>query len=65
MPASVPRGTHGSIRYGIADDVLIYGIGDILDEVRQNHDINMTQLLERCRAKSIKLNHGGNMGRRP
>ena len=40
----------------IADDVLIYGIGDTLDEAGQDHDRNLTQLLERCRTKSIKLN---------
>ena len=40
----------------IADDVLFYGIGDTLGEARQDRDRNLTQLLERCRTKSIKLN---------
>ena len=40
----------------IADDILIYGIGDTLDEARQDHDKNLSLLLERCRQKSIKLN---------
>ena len=40
----------------IADDILIYGIGDILDEARQDHDKNLSLLLERCRQKCVKLN---------
>ena len=40
----------------IADDILIYGIGDTLDEARQDHDKNLSLLLECCRQKSIKLN---------
>lgn len=40
----------------IADDILIYGIGDTLDEARQDHDKNLSLLLERCRQKSVKLN---------
>ena len=40
----------------IADDILIYGVGDTLDEARQDHDKNLSLLLERCRQKSIKLN---------
>ena len=39
----------------IADDILIYGIDDTLDEARQDHDKNLSLLLERCRQKSIKL----------
>ena len=40
----------------IADDILIYGTGDTLDEARQYHDKNLSLLLECCRQKSIKLN---------
>ena len=40
----------------IADDILIYGIGDTLDDARQDHDKNLSLLLERCRQKSVKLN---------
>ena len=41
----------------IADDVLLYGVGESLEEATVDHDRNLTQLLERCKAKSIKLNH--------
>ena len=40
----------------IADDILMYGVGDTLDEVTQDHDKNLTALLERCKEKSIWLN---------
>ena len=40
----------------IADDILIYVIGDTLHEARQDHDKNLSLLLERCRQKSVKLN---------
>ena len=40
----------------IADDILIYGVGDTLDEATQDHDKNLTSLLERCKEKSIRLN---------
>ena len=40
----------------IANDLLIYGIGDTLDDARQDHDKNLSLLLERCRQKSVKLN---------
>ena len=47
----------------IADDILIYGIGDTLDDARQDHDKNLSLLLERCRQKSVKLNrHSGAEG---
>ena len=40
----------------IADDVLIYGVGDTLDEATKDHDKNLTSLLKRCEEKSIRLN---------
>ena len=40
----------------IADDILIYGVGDILDEATKDHDKNLTSLLTRCEEKSIRLN---------
>ena len=40
----------------IADDILIYGVGDTLEEATQDHDKNLTSLLERCKEKSIWLN---------
>ena len=36
----------------IADDILIYGVGDTKDAM-QDHDRNVTSLLERCKGKSI------------
>ena len=40
----------------IADDILVYGVGDNLDEATQDHDKNLTALLERCQQKSIRFN---------
>ena len=40
----------------IADDILIYGAGDTLDETTKDHDKNLTSLLKRCEEKSIRLN---------
>ena len=40
----------------IADDILVYGVGDTLEEAMLNHDQNLASLLERCHHKSIKLN---------
>ena len=40
----------------IADDILVYGVGDTLEESTLDHDQNLASLLERCHHKSIKLN---------
>ena len=40
----------------IADDVLIFGYGDDLDEAVRDHDRNIIALFERCRKEGIKLN---------
>lgn len=40
----------------IADDILIYGVGDTLEEATQDHYKNLTSLLEHCKEKSIRLN---------
>ena len=40
----------------IADDILIYEVGDTLDEATKDHDKNLTSLLTRCEEKSIRLN---------
>ena len=40
----------------IADDILIYGVGDTLDEATQDDDEHPIALLERCKEKSIRLN---------
>ena len=40
----------------IADDILIHGVGDTLEEATQDHDKNLTSLLEHCKEKPIRLN---------
>lgn len=40
----------------IADDVLVYGCGDTLEEAQRDHDANVRALLHRCRATNLKLN---------
>ena len=48
------RGLHGVAC--IADDVLIYGSGDSVEEAQINHDNNLIALLKRCREMGIRLN---------
>ena len=40
----------------IADDILVYGVGDTLEEATLDHDQNLASLLERCHQRAIKLN---------
>ena len=40
----------------IADDILLTGSGADIETAERDHDINLCALLERCRAKGIKLN---------
>lgn len=40
----------------IADDILVYGSGNTKEEYMQDHDNNLTKLLERARAVNLKLN---------
>ena len=40
----------------IADDILIWGDGETIEEATANHDERPLTLLERCKQKSIKLN---------
>ncbi|XP_070537048.1 uncharacterized protein [Ptychodera flava] len=42
--------------YKIADDILILGQGDTIEEANRDQDRNMIGLLERCRQKNIRLN---------
>nr|XP_054767488.1 uncharacterized protein K02A2.6-like [Lytechinus pictus] len=42
--------------YKIADDILIVGRGDSLDEANEDHDRNLRMFLDRCRERGIKLN---------
>ncbi|XP_058811066.1 uncharacterized protein K02A2.6-like [Topomyia yanbarensis] len=40
----------------IADDVLIYGVGDTLEDALINHNMCLEKLLERLESKNVKLN---------
>ena len=42
--------------YDIADDVTIVGKGATYEEALKDHDRNLTNFLERCRERNIKLN---------
>ena len=42
--------------FSIADDIIIYGAGDTVEEANVDHDRKFETLLQRCRAKGIKLN---------
>ena len=37
-------------------DILVAGCGETAAEAEEDHDMKLTQLLERCREKNIKLN---------
>ena len=39
-----------------ADDILIYGVGDTLDEATREHGKTLTSLLKLCKEKFIRLN---------
>ncbi len=41
---------------GIADDVMVYGVGDTYQEALTDHDVKVRNLLLRCGAKNIKVN---------
>jgi RNase H-like domain found in reverse transcriptase/Reverse transcriptase (RNA-dependent DNA polymerase) len=40
----------------VADDILVYGIGDSKEEALKDHDRKLEALLQRCRERNIKLN---------
>lgn len=40
----------------IADDILVYGEGENVEEAQKDHEINLRKLLERCKEKNIKIN---------
>ena len=40
----------------VADDIIVFGVGDTTDEAEQSHNARLKQLLQRCREKGIKLN---------
>ena len=45
----------GGVR-GIADDLLVYGLGDTQEESEKQHDLNLIALLDRARERNLKLN---------
>lgn len=40
----------------VADDIIVYGVGDSENEALADHNKKLHALLERCRVKNIKLN---------
>ena len=42
--------------YCIADDVLVVGQGDTVEEANRNHDLNVLALMKRLRDKNLKFN---------
>ena len=42
--------------YAVADDILVIGEGETYEEAEKNHDERLTELLNRCQKKGIKLN---------
>lgn len=41
----------------VADDILVYGVGDTDEQAEKNHDNTLRTLLIRCREKNLKLNY--------
>ena len=39
-----------------ADDILVFGCGDTIEEAEKDHDINLWNVMLRCRAANLKLN---------
>ncbi|XP_022808732.1 uncharacterized protein LOC111345717 [Stylophora pistillata] len=42
--------------YCIADDILVVGQGDTVEEANRNHDLNVLALMKRARDKNLKFN---------
>ena len=42
--------------YKIADDLLTIGHGDTDEKAAFDHDLNLRNLLDHCRARNVKLN---------
>jgi len=40
----------------VADDILVYGTGDTMEAALNDHEIKLRAVLDRCKAKNIKLN---------
>ena len=45
----------------IADDIVVYGCGETMEEAQRDHDDNLTNLLKRCREKNVKLSYEKSM----
>jgi hypothetical protein len=45
----------------IADDIVVYGCGETMEEAQRDHDNNLTHLLKRCREKNVKLSYENSM----
>ena len=39
-----------------ADDILVFGCGDSIEEAEKDHDVNLWNLMLRCRKVNLKLN---------
>ena len=39
-----------------ADDILVFGSGDSIEEAEKDHDINLWNLMLQCREVNLKLN---------
>lgn len=40
----------------VADDIILFGVGDTKEQAEKDHDRKLEALLQKCRDKGIKLN---------
>ena len=40
----------------VADDLLVCGFGDTIEDAMRNHNANLEKLLQKCREQNLKLN---------
>ena len=45
----------------IADDIVLYGCGETMEEAQRDHDNNLANLLKRCKEKNVKLSYEKSM----
>ena len=45
----------------IADDIVVYGCGETMEEAQRNRDNNLVNLLKRCKEKNVKLSYEKSM----
>ena len=60
-PEEYQRGQHEALEgltdvVNKADDILVFGSGDSIEEAEKDHDINLWNLMLRCREVNLKLN---------